>query len=241
MTNGYSLHPVVIGRPCSRAIAPLDPPRPAPSGPRDCQLQATHPAARQSAVSIALIRRSGTPAVTAPASRVLSCPRMKFALRARMRALPVAALAFALAGFVGAGCAVFPRRPPAPPRPAPGYERLRDTLAAVDASGLAGRRIALDPGHGGSFRGALGVGGRPEGAVPRPARPARSTRRRGLPDARERPRLPHPRRLHAAHRPGRARAACRRVRSRPADLDPPQCRPARRPRHQRDPDLLQAR
>lgn len=76
-----------------------------------------------------------------------------------MRALPVATLACALAAIVGTGCAVFPCRPPAPPRPAPGYERLRDTLATVDASGLAGRRIALDPGHGGFFRGALGVGG----------------------------------------------------------------------------------
>lgn len=84
---------------------------------------------------------------------------MRFAIRARMRALPVAALACALAAIAGTGCAVFPRRPPAPPRPAPGYERLRDTLATVDASGLAGRRIALDPGHGGFFRGALGVGG----------------------------------------------------------------------------------
>jgi N-acetylmuramoyl-L-alanine amidase len=82
-----------------------------------------------------------------------------------MRALPAVVLAFALAAFAGTGCAVFPCRPPAPARPAPGYERLRDMLAAVDASGLAGRRIALDPGHGGSFRGALGVGGLAEAEV----------------------------------------------------------------------------
>ena len=87
---------------------------------------------------------------------------MKPASRAWTRALSAAVLAVTLAG---AGCAVFPRRPPAPPRPAPGYERLRDTLAAVDASGLAGRRIALDPGHGGFFRGALGVGGLTEAEV----------------------------------------------------------------------------
>lgn len=87
---------------------------------------------------------------------------MRLALRARTRALPVGVLALALAG---AGCAVPPRQPPGPPRPAPGYERLRDTLAAVDASGLAGRRIALDPGHGGCFRGALGVGGLSEAEV----------------------------------------------------------------------------
>ncbi len=90
---------------------------------------------------------------------------MRYALRARTRALPTIALVFALAAFAGSGCAVFPRRPPAPPRPAPGYERLRDELAAVDASGLAGRRIALDPGHGGHFRGALGVGGLTEAEV----------------------------------------------------------------------------
>lgn len=76
-----------------------------------------------------------------------------------MRALPAIALALALATIAGIGCAVFPRRPPVPPRPAPGYERLRDPLATVDARGLAGRRIALDPGHGGFFRGALGGGG----------------------------------------------------------------------------------
>ena len=111
------------------------------------------------------------------------------------------------------GCAVWRVRPPAPPRPAPGYDRLRDTLAAVDARGLAGRRIALDPGHGGLFRGALGVGGLSRGrGQPRrgagPARPARGPRRgRGPHDARERPRLPHAGRLLAERRPGRARAS----------------------------------
>jgi N-acetylmuramoyl-L-alanine amidase len=90
---------------------------------------------------------------------------MKQALCAGTRALPAAALVVALAALAGAGCAVAPRRPPVPPRPTPGYERLRDTLAAVDASGLAGRRIALDPGHGGFFRGALGVGGLIEAEV----------------------------------------------------------------------------
>jgi N-acetylmuramoyl-L-alanine amidase len=46
-----------------------------------------------------------------------------------------------------------------------GYERLADSLALVDASGLAGRRIAIDPGHGGLFRGALGVHGLAEAEV----------------------------------------------------------------------------
>ncbi len=47
----------------------------------------------------------------------------------------------------------------------PGYDGLVDGLDAVDASGLAGRRIALDPGHGGHFRGALGVNGLTESEV----------------------------------------------------------------------------
>jgi N-acetylmuramoyl-L-alanine amidase len=46
-----------------------------------------------------------------------------------------------------------------------GYERLADSLALVDASGLVGRRIALDPGHGGTFRGALGMHGLTEAEV----------------------------------------------------------------------------
>ncbi len=90
---------------------------------------------------------------------------MEPALRAGRRALPVGALALALAALAGPGCAVFRCRPPVPPRPAPGYERLRDAPADVDAGGLVGRRIALDPGHGGFFRGALGVGGLTEAEV----------------------------------------------------------------------------
>ncbi|MEK7824416.1 MAG: N-acetylmuramoyl-L-alanine amidase [Candidatus Eisenbacteria bacterium] len=80
-----------------------------------------------------------------------------------------AATSLALALLAGVGCArrpaVAPPPPPAPPRPFPGYERLADSLALVDASGLAGRRIALDPGHGGFFRGALGVHGLTEAEV----------------------------------------------------------------------------
>jgi N-acetylmuramoyl-L-alanine amidase len=86
-------------------------------------------------------------------------------LRAGKRALPVGALALALAALAGPGCALLRCRPPVPARPAPGYERLLDQPAAVDAGGLAGRRIALDPGHGGFFRGALGVDGLTEAEV----------------------------------------------------------------------------
>jgi N-acetylmuramoyl-L-alanine amidase len=89
---------------------------------------------------------------------------MEHLRRARTRAIACATLALALAALL-AGCAALRPRPPVRPRPAPGYEALRDTLARVDASGLAGRRVALDPGHGGSFRGALGVNGLAEAEV----------------------------------------------------------------------------
>ena len=50
------------------------------------------------------------------------------------------------------GCATAPSRHDAPPKPwyAPG------PLPAIDASGLVGRTLVLDPGHGGSFSGAMG-------------------------------------------------------------------------------------
>ncbi|MFI5372423.1 MAG: N-acetylmuramoyl-L-alanine amidase, partial [Candidatus Eisenbacteria bacterium] len=46
-----------------------------------------------------------------------------------------------------------------------GYEGLRDSLATVDTTGLAGRRIVIDPGHGGFFSGSLGPSGTTEAAV----------------------------------------------------------------------------
>ena len=52
-----------------------------------------------------------------------------------------------------------------PPRPAPGYDRLRDAIDSVDPKGLRGRRIVLDPGHGGYFPGSLGVRGLTEASV----------------------------------------------------------------------------
>ena len=63
------------------------------------------------------------------------------------------------------GCAHAPAPPPPPTRPHAGYDHRVDELAAVDASGLIGRRIALDPGHGGAFRGAMGVHGLSEAEV----------------------------------------------------------------------------
>ena len=64
---------------------------------------------------------------------------------------------FALLVVLG-GCARAPRVPPVPPPPA-GYDRRVDDPALAEAGALAGRRIVLDPGHGGYFRGALGVKG----------------------------------------------------------------------------------
>jgi N-acetylmuramoyl-L-alanine amidase len=74
----------------------------------------------------------------------------------RPRGTPVLAAALLLAAL--AGCTPAPR-PPA------GYVRRVDDLGAVDAGPLAGKRIALDPGHGGFFRGALGVNGLTEAEV----------------------------------------------------------------------------
>ncbi len=79
-----------------------------------------------------------------------------------------------------AGCGVRPPAPwsgppvpPAPPapatrpaeRPRPGYVALADSLGSVDPTVLSGRRVAIDPGHGGFFRGSLGVNGTAEADV----------------------------------------------------------------------------
>ncbi|MBI1799625.1 MAG: N-acetylmuramoyl-L-alanine amidase [Candidatus Eisenbacteria bacterium] len=83
--------------------------------------------------------------------------------RAARRASPARFVALAL---LLAGCAHVTAPPPARlPRPRPGYEHRLDELASVDASRLAGRRIAIDPGHGGLFRGAIGVNGLTEAQV----------------------------------------------------------------------------
>jgi len=72
-----------------------------------------------------------------------------------------------LAALALGGCATVSPGPPrsAATRPLPGYDRRVDALAAADSAALAGRRIVLDPGHGGIFRGALGVGGLTEAEV----------------------------------------------------------------------------
>jgi N-acetylmuramoyl-L-alanine amidase len=45
------------------------------------------------------------------------------------------------------------------------YEGREETLKELDLSGLEGRKIVIDPGHGGVFRGARGVGGLDEADV----------------------------------------------------------------------------
>jgi N-acetylmuramoyl-L-alanine amidase len=104
--------------------------------------------------------------VAASPTRVLESPIMSPFASARMprRATILWAAAFAL---WASGCAHNPPVTPVttPTRPHPGYERRVDELTSVDASGLSGRRIVIDPGHGGMFRGAIGVHGLTEAEV----------------------------------------------------------------------------
>jgi N-acetylmuramoyl-L-alanine amidase len=83
----------------------------------------------------------------------------------------LASLALAASGCAPAAVSTAPPKSgaapaaSAKPRPRPGYDRRTDALASVDTSSLRGRRIVLDPGHGGFFRGALGVHGLTEAEV----------------------------------------------------------------------------
>ena len=108
------------------------------------------------------------------------CPpgRIRPLVRDARRGVVVTALAAALALATLAGCAPGPATPPrpaAPPgtrstppartRPAAGYVARRDSLPPADPLLLEGRRVVIDPGHGGYFKGALGVGGLTEAEV----------------------------------------------------------------------------
>ena len=82
----------------------------------------------------------------------------------------LASLALAASGCAPAAVSTPPKSGAAPaasakPRPRPGYDRRSDALGSVDTSSLHGRHIVLDPGHGGFFRGALGVHGLTEAEV----------------------------------------------------------------------------
>ncbi len=88
-----------------------------------------------------------------PTARTRGCPQRAIAA--------VVAIAAALAGPACAPTVPHPVEGATPPlvvaRPRAGYDGLRDSLGSVDATVLRGRRIVLDPGHGGFFPGALGV------------------------------------------------------------------------------------
>lgn len=76
------------------------------------------------------------------------------------------ALAFAAAVLVAVsgGCS---KRPVVPRTPddVPGYLAAPPSLAGIDTTPLRGRRVLLDPGHGGRFPGAVGPGGLTEAEV----------------------------------------------------------------------------
>jgi N-acetylmuramoyl-L-alanine amidase len=82
----------------------------------------------------------------------------------------LAALAAAAALALAAGCAPGPELalPPTPPLkagPRAGYDGRRDSLDSVDATAVRGKRIAIDPGHGGFYPGTVGVKGLTEKEV----------------------------------------------------------------------------
>jgi N-acetylmuramoyl-L-alanine amidase len=61
-----------------------------------------------------------------------------------------------------------PERPTTAPsggQARPGYDKRVEPLKGIDTSPLRGRRIVLDPGHGGRFPGSLGVNGLTEAEV----------------------------------------------------------------------------
>jgi len=92
---------------------------------------------------------------------------------AALRAFRCAACAALIAGLLAAllttsGCAPHGRARPLPAPvpgeevvtplgPAAGYEGRRDSLDSVDSSAVRGKRIVLDPGHGGFFPGTIGA------------------------------------------------------------------------------------
>jgi N-acetylmuramoyl-L-alanine amidase len=112
-----------------------------------------------------------------------------------LRPRPALALACVLVAWLASGCAgkkphaAQPAPPPAagakppakqPAKPGvtepptiapgggqarPGYDRRVEPLAGLDTSPLRGRKIALDPGHGGRFPGSVGVRGLTEAEV----------------------------------------------------------------------------
>lgn len=63
------------------------------------------------------------------------------------------------------GCSGSRPAPQVDPPPVPGYEALREEFGDRDFTPLKGRRLVIDPGHGGFFRGATGPEGLTEAEV----------------------------------------------------------------------------
>ncbi len=90
-------------------------------------------------------------------------PRLRAPAARRPASRLLAATVLALLALAGCGG---PPPPEAAPRPVPGYlEPLGFPLDGLDLGPLDGRRILLDPGHGGFFRGAVGREGLTEAEV----------------------------------------------------------------------------
>ena len=76
-----------------------------------------------------------------------------------------------LSALAGCGGPPRPGEVPTPPtaspspRPEPGYEQRIDSLESVDSTAVRDRRIVIDPGHGGAYKGSLGVNGLTEAEV----------------------------------------------------------------------------
>ncbi|MBU8870450.1 MAG: N-acetylmuramoyl-L-alanine amidase [Gemmatimonadales bacterium] len=81
----------------------------------------------------------------------------------RFLLFPVLAIIPGLILGLFTGCATIPTPPP--PQEIPGYQQLCEEFGPRDFGPLVGRRLVLDPGHGGFFRGALGPRGLSEAEV----------------------------------------------------------------------------
>ena len=70
-----------------------------------------------------------------------------------------------LSALAGCGPKARPGEIPPPPaaspspRPAPGYDQRVDSLESVDTTAVRDRRIVIDPGHGGAYKGSMGLNG----------------------------------------------------------------------------------
>lgn len=133
----------------------------APQRPRRGPLAAAAPAARRLALAWGLLAAAAGCAGRAPRPDETAAAR---GLPARSLPAADAATAGAPAAGGGAGNAADAAGAAAAAAGA-GYEMRRESLAGRDLAPLRGRRIVLDPGHGGVFRGARGPNGLEEADV----------------------------------------------------------------------------